>query len=48
MTYQEIIKAISQRLGCANESLPVDEQDSLIDLLHQQQKKQRQGELTPA
>ena len=40
MTYQEIIKAI--------ESLPVDEQNSLIDLLRQQEKEQRQAELTPA
>ena len=34
MTYQEIIKAI--------ESLPVDEQDSLIELIRQQQQEQRQ------
>ena len=34
MTYQEIIKAI--------ESLPVDEQDSLIELIRQQQHEQRQ------
>ena len=48
MTYQEIIKAISQRLGCANESLPVDEQNSLIELIRQQQQDRRQAELTPA
>ena len=34
MTYQEIIKAI--------ESLPVDEQDSLIELIRQQQQDRRQ------
>ena len=34
MTYQEIIKEI--------ESLPVDEQDSLIELIRQQQQEQRQ------
>ena len=40
MTYQEIIKAI--------ESLPIDEQNSLIKLIRQQQQDRRQAELTPA
>ncbi len=36
MTYQEIIKAI--------ESLPTDEQDSLIEQIRQQQQEQRQAD----
>jgi hypothetical protein len=45
MTYQEIVKAISQRLGCANESLPVAERDSLLELIRQQQIEQRREEI---
>ncbi len=35
MTYREIIQAISQRLGCANASLPIEDRDSLLEQLQQ-------------
>ncbi len=45
MTDREIIQAISQRLGCANESLPIEDRDSLLERLHQQQIEQQQNEI---
>lgn len=46
MTYWEIIQAISQRLGCANASLPIDEdRDILLEQLRQQQIEQQRDEI---
>jgi hypothetical protein len=45
MTYREIIQAISQRLGCANASLPIEDRDSLLEQLHQQQIEQQRNEI---
>jgi hypothetical protein len=41
MTYGEIIQAISQRLGCANASLPLEDRDSLIEQRQQPIEQQR-------
>ena len=41
MTYGEILQAISQRLGCANTSLPLEDRDSLLEQLQQPIEQQR-------
>jgi Family of unknown function (DUF5678) len=48
MTYQEIVRAISQWLGCANESLPVEERHSLLQLISQQQDARADAEILAA
>jgi hypothetical protein len=39
--YREILQAISQRLGCANTSLPLEDRDSLLEQLQQPIEQQR-------
>ncbi len=39
--YREIVQAISQRLGCANASLPLEDRDSLLEQLQQPIEQQR-------
>ena len=41
MTYREIVQATSQRLGCANASLPLEDRDSLLEQLQQPIEQQR-------
>ena len=45
MTYREIIQAISQRLGCANANLAIEDRDSLLEQLRQQQIEQQRDEI---
>jgi hypothetical protein len=39
--YREILQSISQRLGCANTSLPLEDRDSLLEQLQQPIEQQR-------
>jgi hypothetical protein len=39
--YREIVQAISQRLGCVNASLPLEDRDSLLEQLQQPIEQQR-------